>query len=95
VRLYSAVKGWYRVRDSPCPLTRIANQAWENLGQEEFDVNRSGPLGVLLVLDRIGHGVAVNRSKARFERSPPIWLVARFRCSKRFDLLQGRSPEVS
>jgi len=77
------------------PLTRIANQARENLGQEQFDVNRSGPLGIFFVLDRIGHGITVDCGKARFERSPPIWLVARFRYGKRFRLLQGRSPERS
>jgi hypothetical protein len=79
----------------PRPLTSIADQAREDLGQEQFDINRGGSIGVFLVFDRIRHGVAVDRSKASFERSPPIWLVARFRCTKRFDLLQGRSPELS
>ena len=77
------------------PLTRIADQVGENLGQEQFDVNRSGPLGIFFVLDRISHGVAVDCGKARFERPPPIWLVARFRYGKRFNLLQGSCPELS
>ena len=79
----------------PYALTRIADQARENLGQEQFDVNRSGPIGIFFVFNRIGHGVAIDRGKACFERSPPIWLVALFRCGKRFYLLQGRNPELS
>ena len=76
-------------------LTRIADQAREDLGQEQFDVYRSRSLGIFFVFDCVGHGIAVDCGKARFERSPPIWLVARFCYGKRFDLLQGRCPELS